>query len=99
MKKATPWQRWMKIGGCLLAAAVAALIFVRCGSAPESLDARPQPDAPPAPVTEPSEVFQTTGGGAAASSNYHAQVSIGAPQPMGATASANYELQLGPSAR
>jgi hypothetical protein len=58
-------------------------------------DADTTPDGPPAATARPG-IFQTSGGGAAASASYRVRIAIGAPQPMGAAASGAYQVHLGP---
>jgi hypothetical protein len=55
-----------------------------------------EPDAPIA-SNPPPRIFPTGGGGAAASASYRAQISIGAPQPMGSAQSASAAARLGPT--
>ena len=66
-----------------------------------SIDAAPPADTAPPPdaevVTSPSSQFQTAGGGRATSASYRLEIRLGAPQPMGAAASANYHARLGPT--
>jgi hypothetical protein len=65
-------------------------------AAPIPVDAE-APDA--APATAPSATFQTSGGGKSQSASYRATIQIGAPQPMGKTASPNFKATLGPNSK
>ena len=103
---ATSVSKWFKkYIGYVIVCSATSLVFLHCGDVSEIdsgvLDARildSAPDAPP-PPNVPSSVYNTSGGGFTASASYRAQISIGAPSPMGNSSSSSFQLQTGPNPR
>jgi hypothetical protein len=77
---------------------IVAALAPACGeSTGSAVDGPVGPDAPVSPLG-PSAAAQTSGGGLATSPNYRMRLSIGAPPPVGTSASASFALRVGPGA-
>ena len=62
------------------------------------IDAGVEPDVPPPPPTPPGSLAVTAGGGVTSSAGHRLSVRIGAPAPLGKTASSTHTLTTGPGA-